>query len=99
LAIRTHHVVYVEAGFVDGSAKSDGQAEYASCDDLSDHPQGAYFPTDAHEVAVWSFVGHDSMVVLGVRESGDRFRVFVAEGQDASKVLRTVRHSLQNKAR
>ena len=96
-AIRSRDVVYVEAGFVRGPADMQGPAEYASCDDLGEDAQGVYFTDDATEVRAWSFEGHDPRTVLGVREQGQRFRVFVAEGEDASSVMRAVVRSLDDR--
>ena len=59
----------------------------------TDDARGAYFPDDPRQADVWSFEGQDTASVLGVLESDDRFRVFVADGEDAEQVMRTVRRS------
>lgn len=96
-AIRTEDVVYAEAGFVTGAARRQGQAERASCDDNGEAARGAYFPRDAQEVQIWSFEGQDPQIVLGVRESGGRFRVFVAQGENAPEVVHALRKSLEDR--
>ncbi len=96
LAIRSEGTVYSEAGFVKGPAKSVGQADFASCDDVGEDARGAYFPDDPRQVEVWSFEGQDTGRVLGTLESNGRYRVFVAEGQDADEVLRALRQSQKN---
>ncbi len=90
LALRFEGVVYPEAGFAKSASKRVGEADFASCDDTGDDPQGAYFPDDPRQIEVWSFRGQDTDTVLGTREPNGEFRVFVAEGKDAIEVLRAV---------
>lgn len=96
LAIRSQGTVYSEAGFIRGSARSVGHADFASCDDVGEDARGAYFPDDLRQVEVWSFEGQDTGRVLGTLESNGRYRVFVAEGHDAEEVLRALRRSQKN---
>lgn len=92
-AIRHDGIVYVEAGFVKGPAQPLGQADDASCDDMGEDAQGAYFPADPRRVEVSSFEGQDTAEVLGVLGSDGRYRVFVAEDEDPDEKLRAVRMS------
>ena len=90
LALRFEGVVYPEAGFAESASKRVGEADFASCDDTGDDPQGAYFPDQPRQVEVWSFRGQDTDTVLGTREPNGEFRVFVAEGKDAIELLRAI---------
>ncbi len=93
LSIRTNGITYDEIGFVNGPAQPVGRAELASCDDVGEDARGAYFPDDPRQVDVWSFEGQAPDLALGVLESDDRYRVFVADGEDAAEVLRSLRRS------
>jgi hypothetical protein len=96
LAVRSEGTVYVEAGFVSGPAQPWGKADFASCDDNGEDASGVYFGAHARQVDVWTFKGHEPKTVLGVRVSDNRFRVFVAEGEDPIAALDLVRQSQSN---
>lgn len=93
VAVRAGNITFVEAGIVSGPARSYGEAEYASCDDNGENPRGAYFPDDPRMVRVWSFAGHDSQKVVGIRVTGQKLRVLVAEGEDSENLVGAVRES------
>ncbi|MBY9076071.1 DUF6281 family protein [Nocardioides sp. WL0053] len=80
MAIRFEGVVYVEGGFSKQAVEHLGRADRASCGDMGrPDPRGTYIADDAARVPVWSFPGYDPALVVGVRESGQTFRVLFAE--------------------
>jgi hypothetical protein len=88
--IRHEGTTYVEHGFADPPATRAGHADDAECDDQGPEARGPWFPDDPRQVDVWTFDGHDADEVLGVRQPGGGFRVFVAEGVDADPVIRSL---------
>jgi hypothetical protein len=89
-AIRLDGTVYLDAGFVRHSAQPAGQADDSDCADNGEDARGVYFPEGARQVDVWSFDGQDAHSVLGVREPSGKLRVFVAEGQDSTQIMRAL---------
>ena len=79
VAIRFEGVVYVEGGFSQQAVEHLGRADRASCGDVGPDPRGNHFVDDTARVPVWSFPGYDPALVVGVRESGQTFRVLFAE--------------------
>lgn len=86
-AIRKDGAVYVERGFTDLPATPAGHADTSECADNGEQPRGVYFTDEPAQLDVWSFEGQDPREALGVRESNGTYRVFVAEGADAARIL------------
>lgn len=88
-AVRRDATTYVEAGFTDRAASKFGHADAAECDDTGADAQGVFFPQDPQQVDVWSFDGLDPSTVIGVQQSNETFRVFMAEtlSQSQAKAL------------
>ena len=91
-AVRFEGAVYVEGGFSDQPAKRLGRADRASCSDVGPDARGVYFADDPAPAPVWSYAGYDPAQVVGVRESGRTFRVFLAEDLPAG-AKREIRQS------
>ena len=79
--IRLDGIVYSGYSWTDRPAPAtrlDTTAEVADCADVGQDARGSVFPDDPQRVRVWSFDGHPTEDVLGVRRDDGAFEVFTA---------------------
>ena len=88
--IRFDGRVYTGFGWTQRSATRFAVADRAECHDTGTCPVGSVFPAHPAQVAVWSFDGYDTGMVVGVRSYGGSLQVLVAEWlprEDQDRIL------------
>jgi len=77
--VRLDGRVYTGWGFTRRDATRFAMADRAECHDNGRYAVGSVFTDDPAQVAVWSFDGYDTELVVGVRSHDGPFEVFVAD--------------------
>lgn len=93
--IRVDDIVYELRRYEEvNSATPLGQAQLSECEDTRRRSRGSYFPDDPRQKNAWSFEGTNPDRVLGIRQAGGIFSVYIATDATDNEIQRIL-HELK----